>query len=231
MVEWSRVQNSRFQQVCKVSALSFFSNPLFAHLPGLVAIGGDLSPSRLLRAYQSGIFPWYSEGEPICWWAPDPRAVFPLERVHVPRRLRRTVRSGRFQLTINENFSAVIRGCAMGRAEGTWITPEMIEAYEKLHRLDYAHSIEVWAGTELAGGIYGVALGGFFAGESMFSRQRDASKVAFVHLVERLRSRDFSLFDTQFLTEHTARRGAVEISRKEYLRRLGEALSRPATFT
>lgn len=195
----------------------------------LVAIGGDLRPERLLDAYRHGIFPWYDEGDPILWWSPEPRAIFELDGLHVSRRLRRTLRSGRFSVTVNRDFAAVIRGCR-DRDEGTWITPEMLRAYETLHALGYAHSVEVWQGGRLAGGLYGVALGGFFAGESMFTRVRDASKVALVHLVQRLRERGFTLFDTQFLTEHTERMGAVEIPRADYLARLKKALVRPVTF-
>jgi leucyl/phenylalanyl-tRNA---protein transferase len=202
----------------------------FADETGLVAVGGDLRPQRLLQAYRSGVFPWYGEGEPICWWSPDPRAIFELDGLHVSRRLARTIRSGRFQVTINQDFPGVMCGCADRRHEGTWITTEMIEAYEKLHRLGYAHSIEVWQDSELAGGLYGVAVGGLFAGESMFSRRRDASKVALVHLMEHLRRRGFQLFDIQLLTEHTARLGAVEIPRKEYLVRLRRALTCAPTF-
>jgi leucyl/phenylalanyl-tRNA--protein transferase len=202
----------------------------FADETGLVAIGGDLRPQRLLEAYRAGIFPWYDEHEPICWWSPDPRAILELDGLHVSRRLRRTLRSGRFALTVNRNFGGVIRGCATGRAEGTWITPDMIQAYETLHELGYAHSIEVWQEQELVGGIYGVALGGFFAGESMFSCRADASKVALVHLMERLRQRGYQLFDIQLLTEHTARLGAREIPRREYLARLRQALSVSAAF-
>ena len=196
---------------------------------GLVAIGGDLRPERLLQAYRCGVFPWYDEGEPICWWSPDPRAIFELDGLHISRRLRRTIRSGHFHVTVNQDFAGVIRGCA-DRTEGTWITSAMIEAYETLHRLGYAHSVEVWHGKELAGGLYGVALGGFFAGESMFTRQRDGSKVALVYLMERLRRRGFELFDIQFLTEHTAGLGAIEIPRKAYLARLRRALACPASF-
>lgn len=190
---------------------------------GLVAVGGDLRPEHLLHAYRNGVFPWYDEEMPICWWSPDPRAIFELDELHVSRRLWRTIRSGKFSLTINQDFAGVIRGCA-DRAEGTWITPEMMRAYETLHHLGYAHSVEAWYQGQLAGGTYGVAIAGFFAGESMFTRERDASKVALVYLVERLRQRGFQLFDTQMLTEHTARLGAVEISRKEYLERLRQAL-------
>src|SRR4051812_5726089 len=141
----------------------------------LVAIGGDLRPDRLLYGYRHGIFPWYDEGDPILWWSPDPRAIFELDCVHVPRRLRRTLRSGRFRMTVNQHFAGVIRGCA-DRDEGTWIMPEMMAAYERLHQLGHAHSVEIWCGDKLAGGLYGVAVGGFFAGESMFTRMRDASK-------------------------------------------------------
>jgi leucyl/phenylalanyl-tRNA--protein transferase len=196
---------------------------------GLVAVGGNLRPQRLLQAYQRGVFPWYDEGMPVCWWSPDPRAIFELEGLHVSRRLRRTLRSGKFAVTVDRAFAPVIRGCA-DRPEGTWITADMIQAYETLHRLGYAHSVEVWQAGELAGGIYGVAIGGFFAGESMFRRQHDASKVALVHLVNRLRRRGFQLFDIQFLTEHTTRMGAVEIPRAHYLARLQEAVALPVRF-
>jgi leucyl/phenylalanyl-tRNA--protein transferase len=202
----------------------------FADETGLVAVGGDLKPARLLDAYRTGIFPWYSENEPICWWSPDPRAIFELDRFHVSRRLRRTIRSGRFEITINQDFSGVIRGCATGRADDTWITPEMIDAYHKLHELGHAHSVEAWSEGRLAGGIYGVAIGGFFAGESMFSRESNASKIALVCLVEHLRARTFRLFDTQFLTEHTARLGAIEIPRSQYLQRLRDALRQDVRF-
>ncbi len=203
--------------------------PEFADDIGLVALGGDLRPDWLLEAYRHGIFPWYNEGDPVCWWSPDPRAVFELDGLHVPRRLRRTIRSGRFTVTVDRDFAGVIRGCA-DREEGTWIVPDMIDAYERLHRLGYAHSVEVWSGEVLAGGLYGVAIGGFFAGESMFTRLRDASKVALVFVAERLRERRFQLFDTQFVTEHTERMGAIEVPRDEYLARLGRALAVRTTF-
>ena len=190
---------------------------------GLVAVGGDLRPERLLEAYRHGVFPWYDEGDPVCWWSPDPRAIFELDALHVPRRLVRTLRSGRFRCTVDQDFAGVIRGCA-DREEGTWITEDMVTAYETLHRLRHAHSVEAWYEGRLAGGLYGVTVGAFFAGESMFTRVRDASKVALVYTVERLRQRGFTLFDTQMLTPHTARLGAVEISREEYLARLRDAL-------
>src|SRR5437868_6152540 len=162
----------------------------------LVAIGGDLRPERLLYGYRHGIFPWYDEGDPILWWSPDPRAIFELDGLHVSRRLRRTIRSGRFTVTFNRDFAGVIGGCA-DRAEGTWITADMRAAYERLHGLGHAHSVEVWQDGALAGGLYGVAVGGLFAGESMFTRRSDASKVALVFLAERLRQRGFQLFDIQ----------------------------------
>jgi leucyl/phenylalanyl-tRNA--protein transferase len=183
----------------------------------------------LLAAYRRGVFPWYDDNEPILWWSPDPRAIFELDGLHVSRRLQRTVSSGRFTITYNRDFAGVIRGCA-DRDEGTWITSDMRDAYETLHHMGYAHSVEVWHQGVLAGGIYGVAIGGFFAGESMFTRVRDASKVALVHLVQRLRKRGFLLFDIQFLTEHTERLGAVEIPRSVYLQRLATALEQPAPF-
>jgi leucyl/phenylalanyl-tRNA--protein transferase len=207
-----------------------FLHPTFADAHGLVAVGGDLRPERLLRAYRRGIFPWYDEADPICWWSPDPRAIFELDGLRLPRRLRRTIRSGRFQVSVNRDFESIIHGCADRPREGTWLTPAMIAAYTKLHERGHAHSVEVWHAGSLAGGLYGVALGGLFAGESMFTRVRDASKVALAFLVDRLLARGFQLFDIQFLTEHTARLGAIEIPRLEYLRRLREALQSPARF-
>ncbi len=191
---------------------------------GLLAIGGDLSTERLLLAYRSGIFPWFEEGLPVLWWSPDPRAILELDRLHVSRRLRRTCRQNRFRSTVNQAFEQVIRGCAEGREEGTWVTQSMIDAYCKLHRIGHAHSVETWQGDQLVGGIYGVAIGGFFAGESMFYRRRDASKIALVYLVERLRECGFRLFDLQILNEHTARLGATEIPRDDYLSRLAKAV-------
>jgi leucyl/phenylalanyl-tRNA--protein transferase len=204
--------------------------PELADETGLVAVGGDLNPARLLQAYRRGVFPWYAEGHPVCWWSPDPRAIIELDGFHVPRRLGRTIRSGRFTVTINGDFAGVIRGCADRPEPGTWITADMIAAYERLHELGYAHSVEAWHRGALAGGLYGVAVGGLFAGESMFTRVRDASKVALAFVVDRLRRRGFRLFDIQMLTEHTARHGAVEIPRAEYLVRLPQALTVRAAF-
>jgi leucyl/phenylalanyl-tRNA--protein transferase len=191
---------------------------------GLVGVGGDLSPALLRRAYAEGVFPWYSEGDPLLWWSPDPRAVIELDGIHVSRRLARTMRSGKFRVTVDTCFAGVMRACGENRDGGTWVTDEMVAGYTELHRLGDAHSLEVWQGDELAGGIYGVSVGGLFAGESMFHRKTDASKVALVSLVERLRERGFVLFDVQMKTDHTERMGAVEIPRAEYLDRLRDAI-------
>lgn len=197
---------------------------------GLVAVGGDLQPRRLIEAYCRGVFPWYDVGMPICWWSPDPRAIFELDGLYISRRLQRTVRSGRFTHTINKAFPNVIRACAHRPGEGTWLTKEMVAAYIRLHELGWAHSVEVWQDRKLVGGIYGVAIGGFFAGESMFHRVSDASKVAMVYLFAHLRARGYALFDTQFVTPHTSRMGAIEIPRSDYLRRLEAAIQMPVSF-
>ena len=201
---------------------------------GLVGFGGQLTPDWLLDAYRHGIFPWpVGDPEaPVAWWSPDPRAVIELDGFHVPRRLGRTVRSNRFDVTYDRDFAAVIRACATvpGRLDETWITPQMIDAYQRLFQLGHAHSVEVWRHGRLAGGTYGVSVGGLFAAESKFHRLRDASKVALVHLVGRLRDRGYSLLDIQQLTRHTAQFGAVEIARHRYLSRLAEALTLPVTF-
>lgn len=209
--------------------VSAWVDPESADEFGLAGVGGDLRPERLLAAYRQGIFPMFEEGEPICWWSPDPRAVFDLDGLHVSRRLARTVRSGKFQVTFDRAFVGVMRGCAQ-RSEGTWVTSDMIEAYHVLHQLGHAHSVEVWLDGELVGGVYGVSIGGLFAGESMFHRVSDASKVALVHLFERLRRGGYVLFDTQILNEHTRRLGAYAIPRSEYLQRLRHALTVPASF-
>ena len=197
---------------------------------GLVAVGGDLSAGRLLAAYRAGIFPW--SVNPITWWSPDPRAVFDLDRVHVGRSLGRVMRRGDFVVTEDRCFRRVVEACATvpRRGDATWITPEIVEAYVRLHEAGWAHSLEVWQGGQLAGGVYGVGIGGFFAGESMFHHVSNASKVALVELLGRLRSRGCRLFDTQMLTETTRALGALEISRAAYLERLREALRAPACW-
>ncbi len=189
-----------------------------------------LTPELLVRAYCMGLFPMADGRDgPIHWYSPDPRAVFPLEAFHVPRSLRRTMARGRFEVRVNTAFGVVMRACA--EREETWISAEILRAYEELHALGLAHSVEAWHDGGLAGGLYGVALGGAFFGESMFTRVADASKVALAALVGRLRARGFVLLDTQFLTEHLARFGAVEIPREEYLRRLDRALRLDRRFT
>jgi len=197
---------------------------------GLVAIGGDLSVSRLLLAYRNGIFPWTDD--PITWWSPDPRAIFELDRFHVPHSLARVIRKGVFHMTIDRAFRRVVAGCAMpapGR-ESTWISPNFIEAYTRLHKKGHAHSVECWQGEELAGGIYGVAIGGFFAGESMFHRASNGSKAALYHLIQHLRKRRFVLFDVQSTTPITRQLGAITIPREDYLRRLAFAVGRDCAF-
>ncbi len=188
-----------------------------ADAEGLLAVGGDLSPARLLRAYDEGIFPWFDEGLPPLWWSPDPRAVLVPGRVHVSRSLARTLRSGRFRFTCDAAFGAVIRACAEGRPEGTWITRDMIRAFERLHALGHAHSFEAWHGDELAGGLYGVHRGALFAAESMFHRVTDASKAALVHAVRTLAAAGLELIDVQMLTPHLASLGAEEWQRSQYL--------------
>jgi leucyl/phenylalanyl-tRNA--protein transferase len=207
-----------------------FPNPRLADAEGLVAIGGDLSVPRLLLAYRSGIFPWTAD--PITWWSPDPRAIFELDRLHVSHSLAKVIRQGVFQTTIDRAFRQVMEGCAEpapGR-RSTWISPEFLEAYTQLHHEGHAHSLECWQGAQLAGGIYGVAIGGFFAGESMFHRVSNGSKVALFHLVEHLRQRGFVLFDIQMLTPITSQMGGITIPRGQYLERLARAVEEPCSI-
>ncbi len=197
---------------------------------GLLAVGGDLSPPTLLRAYRHGIFPWYEPGQPILWWSPDPRLVLYPPRLHVSRSLRKTLRRGRYRITFDHDFASVIHACAAAPRpgqEGTWITAEMASAYLQLHRLGHAHSVEAWQGDELVGGLYGVALGGAFFGESMFARAPDASKAAFATLVRHLEHWDYQLIDCQVTTGHLLRLGAEEIPRRRFLAELRHALRCP----
>lgn len=208
----------------------WFPDPRLADSEGLVAIGGGFSSERLLLAYGSGIFPWTDD--PITWWSPDPRALIELDRFHVPKSLAKLLRKGMFGITVDRAFREVMEGCAEpvpGRGE-TWVTPAFIAAYTRLHEQGHAHSVECWQGGRLVGGIYGVAIGGFFAGESMFHRVSNASKVALASLVAHLRERGFALFDIQMLTPITRQLGGVEISRDEYLERLAASLERPCSF-
>lgn len=209
-----------------------FPPPEEAEPDGLLAVGGDLSSERLLLAYQLGIFPWYSERQPILWWSPDPRLVLEPEEFHVSRRLRQILNRGVFKVTFDQAFESVIRACASAPRpgqDGTWITPEMQEAYIRLHKEGFAHSVESWIDGELAGGIYGVSLGRCFFGESMFSQKSNGSKVALARLVERLKAWKFSMLDAQMPTRHMISLGAKEIPRAAFLKRLKEAL-RSATI-
>lgn len=197
---------------------------------GLLAAGGDLSPERLIYAYSRGIFPWYDQGSPILWWSPDPRCVLFLDELHVPRSLGKSLRRNGFAFSFDTAFETVIRHCAAAPRpgqRGTWLLPEMIEAYMTLHRLGVAHSVEVWAAGELAGGLYGVALGRVFFGESMFHTRPDASKAAVVALVRRMRERGFILLDCQQTTPHMVRLGAREIPRPEFLALVGRHAAAP----
>lgn len=207
---------------------------------GLLAVGGNLSAATLLNAYRHGIFPWFSEGQQILWWSPNPRAVIYPERLKISRSLRKRLRQGRFQVTLDRAFDEVIKACATSRerlepdqvspweyAHGTWITPKMQLAYQQLHRLGHAHSIEAWHDGVLVGGLYGIAIGQVFFGESMFSHAADASKVAFAHLVEQLKVWQFSLIDCQVSSQHLTRLGAEEIERSRFIDHINSACQNP----
>ncbi len=199
---------------------------------GLVAVGGNLSPKRLLSAYRQGIFPWYSENQPIFWWSLDPRGIIPLDDFHVGATLIKVLKRKIFEIKINTAFEDVMRACAV-RSDGSesgWITEEMISAYTELHRLGNAHSIESWRNGKLVGGVYGIAIGGLFAAESMFYLESNASKIALTALVERMKETGFTLFDCQMVTNVTKRMGAIEISREEYLKQLNKALLQNCKF-
>ena len=207
-----------------------FPPPDYADPSGLLAVGGDLSKERLLEAYRLGIFPWYSDDQPILWWSPDPRLVLDLKDFTISRSLRKTLKKAIFQVTFDHAFEQVIQACALiprAAQNGTWITEEMREAYINLHGLGYAHSVESWLGGELVGGLYGVSLGKAFFGESMFHLKTDASKVALATLVEKLKSWDFHFIDSQMTTEHMIRLGAKELPRRIFLKLLQLALRQP----
>ena len=196
---------------------------------GLLAAGGDLSPERLLAAYRQGVFPWFNEDDPILWWSPDPRMVlFPAE-LKVSRSLNKTLRKGGHDIRSDSAFTQVMQACAEPRKgqPGTWIHPEMIAAYVVLHELGFAHSVELWKDEQLVGGLYGIAIGKMFFGESMFSRETDASKIAFVHLVRQLESWGFGMIDCQMKTAHLASLGAREIPRKEFRQKLNKLVMSP----
>lgn len=207
-----------------------FPPPELAEPDGLLAIGGDLSPRRLLLAYRHGIFPWYAPGTPILWWSPDPRLVLFPRELKVSHSFRRVLKKGRFQITCDTAFRDVIEACAsvrLRKGDETWLVPDMIEAYHRLYQLGAAHSVETWLDGRLVGGLYGVTLGRVFFGESMFSLVSDASKVALVHLVERLKDVDDAFIDCQVTTGHLKRLGAREISRSEFLQKLKWAIRAP----
>lgn len=210
----------------------YFPDPALAPAHGLIGVGGKLDPAWLVDAYSHGIFPWPSGEGQLAWWSPDPRAVIELDQFHISRRLSRTLRSGRFELTMNRAFASVVWGCASAqdRRGQTWITRELAAAYLRLHRQGLAHSVEAWSQGQLVGGVYGVALGGMFAGESMFYRVRDASKVALAALVAQLRQQGYVLFDIQQTSQHTVRLGAREIPRREFLARVERAIRLPVAF-
>lgn len=206
--------------IFRIGPQPFFPDPELADPSGLLGVGGDLSPERLLVAYRAGIFPWYSRGQPILWWSPDPRTVLRVPDLRVQRSLAKRIRQRPYAITLDRAFEQVVACCAQvprPGQDGTWITPEMARAYVRLHALGHAHSVEAWADGRLVGGLYGVAVGGLFCGESMFAVAPDASKIAFVHLVRQLDRWGFPLVDCQVRTEHLDRFGAVEIPRREYL--------------
>jgi leucyl/phenylalanyl-tRNA---protein transferase len=198
---------------------------------GLLAAGGGLSVARLVEAYSKGCFPWFNEGEPVLWWSPDPRMVLFPEELHVSKSLRKRLRRGGFTVTADTSFRAVVEGCARPRVlqSGTWITEEMIDAYVDLHEAGYAHAIETWIDGALVGGLYGVAVGRVFFGESMFARVADASKIGFVHLVEQLKRWGFGVVDCQMTTAHLASFGARELARTDFLARVATLTSRAHT--
>lgn len=204
-----------------------FPSPELAGKDGLLAVGGDLSEERIVTAYSMGIFPWYTEDSPILWWSPDPRLILTPDELKVSRSLRKVINKGLFKVTMDTAFEKVIRSCSeMDRKgqDGTWITKDMIEAYIGLHKAGYAHSVESWHEGKLVGGLYGIILGKAFFGESMFSRMSNASKAAFVWLVEKLKEQGLKLIDCQVTTGHLISLGAREVSRKEFLEMLRDAL-------
>ena len=205
-----------------------FPSPRFSNPDGLLAVGGDLSKERLVLAYRMGIFPWYSKGDPVLWWSPDPRLVLPVNAFHVSRSLKRVIEKGTFRITFDTAFDRVISGCAARRQKGgrgTWIVPEMAAAYIGLHEAGIAHSVEAWRGDDLAGGLYGVSLGRCFFGESMFTRMTNASKVALAALVSYIKSKGFDFVDCQVTSDHLLGMGAKEVSRDTFLAMLETSMA------
>ncbi|MBC2714250.1 MAG: leucyl/phenylalanyl-tRNA--protein transferase [Desulfobacteraceae bacterium] len=215
--------------IFRLSEKNSFPPPYFAEPEGLLAVGGDLSKKRILLAYQMGIFPWFTEDEPILWWSPDPRLLLYPSDIYVSKRLKRIIRQGKFKITCDTAFDRVISTCASVRVKNfqeTWIGDAMIEAYCRLFESGYAHSVEVWHRGELAGGLYGLSLGGSFFGESMFSLVSNTSKIALVALCRFLNALSFDLIDCQVTTAHLKRMGAVEVSRSRYLKQLQQSVAR-----
>ncbi|MBT3223349.1 MAG: leucyl/phenylalanyl-tRNA--protein transferase [Proteobacteria bacterium] len=216
-----------------------FPDPTLAEPSGLLGVGGDLDAGRVVLAYRLGIFPWYSEDQPILWWSPDPRTILEVDELHIPRSLAKRIRRNEYTITIDRAFEQVIHTCAAKPRpdqKGTWITSDMETAYVELHRLGYAHSVEAWYEGELVGGLYGMCVGDLFCGESMFAHRTDASKVAFVYFVRHLANWGVPLVDCQVYTSHLERFGAKPIRRVEYLRRIGPLVQRqdrrgPWSFT
>lgn len=218
--------------VFKLTDEIIFPPPELAEENGLLAVGGDLSESRVLLAYSMGIFPWYSDGDPLLWWSPDPRLVLFPKDLKLSRSLKQTIKKETFRVTLDTAFEQVIRACAEvhNKDGGTWITEEMIGSYTALHRSGYVHSVECWLEDELAGGLYGVSLGSAFFGESMFAKKSNASKVAFAALVGHLTKWDFDLIDCQVNTPHLISLGAREIQRSKFMELLKNALTKPTTM-
>ena len=217
--------------VFRLPAQPVFPDVRLAEPDGLLALGGDLSQERLLAAYRAGIFPWFSQGEPILWWSPDPRCVLFTDRIHRSRSMLKVLRKGRFRITLNAAFEQVMRQCShvpRPGQDGTWITPGMLKAYVGLHRAGFAHSAEAWQDGHLVGGIYGVSLGSLFFGESMFSTAPNASKAALIRLSEHLQAAGFAVLDGQVGNPHLYRLGAVDIPRREFLDLLAAGLAIPA---
>jgi len=207
-----------------------FPDPELAEEDGLLGVGGDLSPARLLLAYASGIFPWFSKGEPIMWWSPDPRCVLRPEKLKISTSLRQALKKSNYEIRFDTCCEEVIQQCSAAKRKGqrgTWITREMVDAYIRLHEMGYAHSTEVFMDGKLAGGLYGISIGGTYSGESMFHLRPEASKIALYHLVQRLKEWKFPLIDCQVTNQHLLSLGAEEMLRKEFMKQLGKNLEKP----
>ncbi len=216
--------------VFRIPPRHLFPDPELADPEGLLGVGGDLDPDRVLLAYRNGIFPWYSAEQPILWWSPDPRMVLPTEALHLPKSLAKRLRKGDLRCTMDQRFGDVITACATvprPGQDGTWITPELVQSFIELHRRGHAHSVECWQEDRLVGGLYGISVGRLFCGESMFADVSDASKVAFVRLVQQLQRWDVPLVDCQVHTDHLARFGATEVPRTEFLTKMRTLVGQP----